>query len=152
MFSVSWRRKYCKFPKWSVYGFLGITFWLDTFRIRWIKRYHSNFPEMTKYVLKVRFNKPWLSSGILKFIMTKTEYFILFKLIWRIMRHLRPGVLNLFLTADRSALDNFTADHPGPAVKLSSGGEGGVLRKQFSDFCFFELLSKIVVIFSLKWP
>ena len=35
-----------------------------------------------------------------------------------------PGVLNLFLAADRSTLDNFTADHPGSAVELSSGGEG----------------------------
>ena len=29
------------------------------------------------------------------------------------------------LTADRSTLDNFTADHPGSAVKLSSEGGGG---------------------------
>ena len=34
----------------------------------------------------------------------------------------RAGVLNLFLTADRSTLDNFTADHPGSAVELASGG------------------------------
>ena len=32
--------------------------------------------------------------------------------------HTRPVVLNLFLTADRSTLDNFTADHSGSAVKL----------------------------------
>ena len=35
-----------------------------------------------------------------------------------------PVVLNLFLTTDRSTLDNFAADHPEPAVKVSTG-EGG---------------------------
>ena len=41
------------------------------------------------------------------------------------MELFKSGVLNLFLTADRSALDNFTADHPGSAVKLSKGEGGG---------------------------
>ena len=40
---------------------------------------------------------------------------------------LRAGVLDLFLTADRSTLDNFTSDHPGSAVELASGGEGVVV-------------------------
>ena len=36
------------------------------------------------------------------------------------------GVLNLFVTPDRSTLDCFTAAHLGSAViKLSSGGRGG---------------------------
>ena len=56
---------------------------------------------------------------------------IFYTLIWTkfqlnlVFGYPNPGVLNLFLTADRSALDNFAADHPGSSVKLSSGGEGG---------------------------
>ena len=38
---------------------------------------------------------------------------------------LRAGVLDRFLTADRSTLDNLTSDHPGSAVELASGGGGG---------------------------
>ena len=37
---------------------------------------------------------------------------------------LSTGVLNLFLPADRSTLDNFATDHPGSAVEVSSGGGG----------------------------
>ena len=39
------------------------------------------------------------------------------------------GVLNLFLTADRQTLDNYTADHPGSAVKLSSVDRSAVRKR-----------------------
>ena len=59
----------------------------------------------------------------------------------------RPGVLNLFQTADRSTLDNFTADHPGSAVELASGeggggGRGGGGRARCGRVCeslFYEM-------------
>ena len=44
----------------------------------------------------------------------------------------KPVVLNLFLTVDRSTLENFTADHPG-SVKFVNRGVGGGGRGKVSE-------------------
>ena len=44
------------------------------------KAYSKYFPMKTKYICKKRFEKPWLTSGILRSIKVKSNYFKLYKL------------------------------------------------------------------------
>ena len=53
---------------------------VETFSNKLKNLYFSNFPIMTKFVSAKRLNNPWLSSGILKSIKTKSEYFKMYKL------------------------------------------------------------------------